>query len=64
MKEKLVLVPGIAKNEYLWQFQIRHLSNIADIIVPDVSHCNSRKEWVAAILNCTDGKFALAGASM
>ena len=63
-KEKLVMVPGIAGNEYLWQFQIRHLSDIADIIVPDVSKCNSRDEWVEAILNCTKGKFALAGASM
>ena len=64
MKQKLVLVPGIAGNEYLWQFQIRHLSTVADIIVPDVSRCNSREEWVAAISSCTDGKFALAGASM
>ena len=64
MKQKLVLVPGIAGNELLWQFQIKHLSDIADIIVPDVSNCNSREEWVKAILNCTEGKFALAGVSM
>ena len=64
MKQKLVMVPGIAGNEYLWQFQTRHLSDIADIIVPDVNKCSSREEWVAAILNCTEGKFALAGASM
>ncbi len=64
MKQKLVLVPGIAGNEYLWQFQIRHLSAIADIIVPDVSNCTSREAWVEAILHCTEGKFALAGASM
>ena len=64
MKQKLVLVPGIAGNEYLWKFQIKHLSDIADIIVPDVSNCTSREEWMKAILNCTEGKFALAGTSM
>ena len=64
MKQKLVLVPGIAGNEYLWKFQIKHLSDIADIVVPDISNCNSREEWVEAILNCTEGKFALAGVSM
>jgi pimeloyl-ACP methyl ester carboxylesterase len=60
----LVLVPGIAGNKYLWQFQTRHLSDIAEIIVPDVSKCNSREEWVKVILGCTKGEFALAGASM
>jgi PAS domain S-box-containing protein len=64
MKQKLVLVPGIAGNEYLWKFQIKHLSDIADIVVPDISNCNSREEWVEAILNCTEDKFALAGVSM
>jgi len=64
MKQKLVLVPGIAGNEYLWQFQIRHLSGIAEIVVPDVSQCRSRAQWVEVILNCIDGKFALAGVSM
>lgn len=63
-KQKLVLVPGIAGNEKLWQFQVKHLSDIADIVVPDVSNCNSRAEWANAILNCSKGKFALAGASM
>lgn len=63
-KQKLVLVPGIAGNEKLWQFQIRHLSDIADIVVPDVGNCNGRAEWVDAILNSSKGKFALAGASM
>ncbi len=64
MKQKLVLVPCIAGNEYLWKFQIKHLSDIANIVVPDVSNCNNREEWVDAILSCTEGKFALAGASM
>ncbi|MBW1784130.1 MAG: alpha/beta hydrolase [Deltaproteobacteria bacterium] len=64
MKQKLILVPGIAGNTFLWQFQIRHLSNIAEIVVPDVSRCNSREAWVEAILECTEGQFALAGASM
>lgn len=64
IKKRLVLVPGIAGNELLWHFQIKHLSDIADIFVPDVSQCTSREEWVKAILNCTEGEFALAGVSM
>jgi len=62
-KRKTVLVPGIAGNEFLWQFQIKHLSDIADIVVPDVSKCKTREEWVDAILSSVEGKFALAGAS-
>ncbi len=64
MKQKLVLVPGVAGDERLWQFQSRHLADMADIVVPNLKGCGSRKEMANEVLSCVDGVFALAGVSM
>lgn len=64
MKQKLVLIPGVGGDERLWQFQIKHLADIADIVVPDLSKCSSRKAMTDVVLRSVEGKFALAGVSM
>ena len=64
MKEKLVLVPGLGGDEGLWFFQIKHLSDIANIVVPDLSECGSRADMADKILASVPGQFALAGVSM
>lgn len=64
MKQKLVLIPGVGGDESLWQYQIKHLSDIADIGVVNLDNCKSREEMVKTVLNSETGKFALAGISM
>jgi pimeloyl-ACP methyl ester carboxylesterase len=64
MKQRLVLLPGVGSDPSLWQYQRRHLADIAEIVIPDLTGCNSRHEMVDAVLDNVRGSFALSGLSM
>ncbi|MFT4564350.1 MAG: pimeloyl-ACP methyl ester carboxylesterase [Gammaproteobacteria bacterium] len=61
---ELVLIPGLLCTELLWQHQIRHLNDVADMIVPDVSGANSITQLAQAVLDNSPAQFALCGLSM
>lgn len=67
-KLPLVLVPGLLCDGALWAAQSRHLSDVADITVADVSGAQSGAESIAGfaedVLAAAPAKFALAGLSM
>jgi len=63
MKVPLLLLSGLLSNEILWEHQIRHLSDIASILVISSSEDTPAK-MVDAILQKAPPKFALAGHSM
>lgn len=63
MKIPLVLLSGLLSNRVVWQHQIEHLSDIADIHVISPSQ-NTPKKMVQAILDEAPPKFALVGHSM
>ena len=60
----LVLLPGLLCNERLWRPQIRGLSDIAEIVVADLSQETSMADMAAHVLSTAPGRFALAGLSM
>lgn len=63
MKNPLVLLPGLSSNTRLWQYQIRHLNDIASIqIIPAVQ--DTPEKMVQAIIDEAPPIFALAGHSM
>ena len=49
-KTNLVLLPGLSCNELLWKHQIEHLSDIADIIVADLSKDSSISDMAKRVL--------------
>jgi pimeloyl-ACP methyl ester carboxylesterase len=63
MKIPLVLVSGLLSNDYLWHYQVKHLSEIASIhiVSPDQ---NTPEKMVQAVLDVAPPVFALAGHSM
>jgi pimeloyl-ACP methyl ester carboxylesterase len=60
----LVLIPGLLCTEILWEHQIQHLNDVADITVPDVSGADSIAELAQAVLDNSPTQFALCGLSM
>jgi pimeloyl-ACP methyl ester carboxylesterase len=64
VKQNLVLIPGVGGDSVLWQFQMRHLADLARMTVPDLSSCSSRKEMADKVLSSVSGPFAMAGISM
>lgn len=64
LKQNLVLIPGVGGNAVLWQHQIRHLADVAHVVVPDLGVSSSRAEMADAVLNCVSGPFAMTGISM
>ena len=63
MKIPLVLISGLLSNRRIWQHQIDHLSDIADIHIISPSQ-NTPQKMVQTILDAVPAKFALAGHSM
>ena len=60
----LVLLPGLLCNERLWRPQIRGLSDIAEIVVADLSQGTSMADMAERALSAAPARFALAGLSM
>ncbi|MBS0519254.1 MAG: alpha/beta hydrolase [Proteobacteria bacterium] len=60
----LVLLPGLLNTRRLFERQIADLSDIADIVVPELHHHDSLGAMAEAALAAAPERFALAGFSM
>jgi len=63
-KTPLVLIPGLLCNERLWDHQIRHLADIAEISVGNTLEDDTISAMALRILDAAPPRFALAGLSM
>lgn len=63
-KLPLILLPGLLCDAAVWSYQQTHLSDLVDIIIPDLNHAATPDEMVASVLNVAPPYFALAGHSM
>lgn len=61
---ELVLVPGLLCTSILWEHQIRHLSDVANITVADVTGQDTIAAMADAVLASSPPRFALCGLSM
>lgn len=64
MTDQLVLIPGFANNELVWQHQIDVLSDLCDIHVYIMDKEPTREEMVNTLLAEAPDNFILAGHSM
>ncbi|MBF0561242.1 MAG: alpha/beta fold hydrolase [Alphaproteobacteria bacterium] len=64
MLPTLVLIPGLLNDEALWRHQIDALSDVARILVADVSGADSMGELARLVLAQAPERFAMAGLSM
>ncbi|GKS59631.1 hydrolase [Nitrospira sp.] len=62
-KEALLLIPGVGSDHRLWEHQVCHLGDLADIRVEVPCRSPSRAEAVAELLQKAPDRFALAGQS-
>jgi pimeloyl-ACP methyl ester carboxylesterase len=63
-RPRVVLVPGLLCDRWLWRAQIAALSRVADVVVADGSRCSSITDMAEAALAAAPGKIALAGHSL
>ena len=63
-KIPLVLVPGLLSNQKVFQYQIKELSNLANILVVELNDVDSPVAMVEKILWLAPERFALAGHSI
>ena len=63
-KETLILIPGSACDEAVWQHQIEHLSKLCHIRVPELSNCTNLDEMVEECIRDLPKQFLLAGHSL
>jgi len=63
-KQNLILVPGLGCDQAVWQHQLHHLNDIANLIVADVHGCETPQAIVEAIIQHAPYEFALAGHSL
>ena len=64
MTVNLVLIPGLLCDERLWAHQTKHLADIADCMVADITGAESIDELADNVLASAPDSFALAGLSM
>jgi pimeloyl-ACP methyl ester carboxylesterase len=60
----LVLVPGLLCDEDLYAPQSAALSEVADVVVPDIRPADSIEQMARAVLDAAPERFALAGLSL
>ena len=60
----LVLGPGLMNTPRLWQHQVEHLSDIADITIVDTTQDTSLRDMAQRMLDAAPPTFAYAGLSM
>jgi pimeloyl-ACP methyl ester carboxylesterase len=60
----LILVPGTLCDAALWQHQIDHLGDVAEVSVADHTRHETMADIARAILDTAPPRFALAGLSM
>ena len=64
VRQSLVLLPGLLCNERLWKPQVEALSDIADIVIADMTRDESMSGMASRALEAAPETFALAGLSM
>ncbi len=64
MKPALYLLPGLLCDATVWRAQVEHLSDIADVRVPDYGDANRMSEMAQVVLDTAPDSFSLAGHSM
>lgn len=64
MKDQLLLIPGFGSDERLWDHQIRHLQDIADVRTIVLRDQDSRKAMADYVLSVAPERFSLAGHSL
>lgn len=64
MRTPLILLPGLLCDAALWDHQARHLADIADIAIADLTLDESIAAMAARVLEAAPPRFALAGLSM
>ena len=62
--QHLLLLPGLLCDDRLWQPQVDALSEIAEIVIADMTRDDTLAGMVARPLDAMPGHFALAGLSM
>lgn len=60
----LVLVPGLLCDEDLYAPQRAALSDVADVVVPDIRSASTIEQMARAVLEAAPERFALAGLSL
>lgn len=60
----LILGPGLLNDARLWEHQVRHLEDIADIRIVDTTKDSSLADMAKRMLDDAPPKFAYAGLSM
>ena len=63
-RHPLALLPGLLNTGALWAHQIRHLADLADPWVADLTSQDSTAAMAASVLAAMPERFALAGLSM
>lgn len=63
-RQHLLLLPGLLCDDRLWQPQVDALSEIADIVIADMTRDDTLVGMAARALDAVPGPFALAGLSM
>lgn len=63
-KETLILIPGAACDEAVWEDQMDKLSNLCHIHVPELSHCRDLDEMAEESIKNLPKQFLLAGHSL
>lgn len=64
MTDPLVLLPGLLADAGLWAHQTRHLADITDVGVADLTVADTMGGLADAVLAAAPARFALAGLSM
>jgi pimeloyl-ACP methyl ester carboxylesterase len=60
----LILLPGLLCDRALWQHQLDHLADLADMSVPDLGSDDSVDAMARRVLDAAPERFALAALSM
>lgn len=60
----LIMLPGLLCDRALWQHQIEHLADIADMSVPDLGSDETVEAMARRVLDDAPARFALAALSM
>lgn len=60
----LILLPGLLCDRALWQHQIDHLADLAEMSVPDLGSDESVEAMARRVLGAAPARFALAALSM
>ena len=64
MRPTLVLLPGLLNTRRVFEPLIAELGDAADVVVPELHHCESIEDMAQAALGLAPQRFALGGFSM